>query len=184
MVSFTPETVQEFSIQTNAYSAEYGTSGGGIINTTTKSGTNRLTGTALWYNRNPAFAAAPFTLASANRPIPTQKDNTGSLTAGGPVWIPKVYDGRNKTFWFAAYEPHWRRDQLAQDAMQPTPGMLKGDFSGLVNTTNGLAPLSIAQQYNVQYTPLTIYNQFNVVNGTQFTQAGRFQRRLLRAFPE
>ena len=55
MVSFTPETVQEFSIQTNSYSAEFGTAGGGIINTTTKSGTNRLTGTALWYNRNPDF---------------------------------------------------------------------------------------------------------------------------------
>jgi hypothetical protein len=171
MVSFTPETVQEFSIQTNAYSAEYGTSGGGIINTTTKSGTNRLNGTALWYNRNTDFAAAPFTLATVNRPVPTQKDNTGSLTAGGPVVIPKVYNGRDKTFWFAAYEPHWRRDQLAQDAMQPTPNMLKGDFSGLVNTTNGLAPQSIAQQFNVQSTPLTLYNQFNVVNGNQFTQA-------------
>ena len=171
MVSFTPETVQEFSIQTNSYSAEYGTAGGGIINTTTKSGTNQLNGTALWYNRNPAFAAAPFTLATVNRPVPTQKDNTGSLAAGGPVIIPKVYNGRDKTFWFAAWEPHWRRDMLAQDAMQPTPGMLQGDFSGLVNTTNGLAPLAIAQKYNVSYTPLTLYNQFNLVNGNQFTQA-------------
>ena len=57
MVSFSPETVQEFTVQTSVYSAEYGTTGGGIINATTKSGTNRLTGTALWYNRNPAFAA-------------------------------------------------------------------------------------------------------------------------------
>ena len=171
MVSFTPETVQEFSIQTNSYSAEYGTAGGGIINTTTKSGTNRLTGTALWYNRNPVFAAAPFTLATNNRPPATQKDNTGSLAAGGPVYIPKVYDGRNKTFWFAAWEPHWRRDQLAQDAMQPTPGMLQGDFSNLVNTTNGAVPLAIAQKFNVSYTPLTIYNQFNIVDGNQFTQA-------------
>ena len=171
MVSFTPETVQEFSVQTNAYSAEYGTAGGGIINTTTKSGTNRLTGTALWYNRNPAFAAAPFTLATTNRPSATQKDNTGSLAAGGPVVLPKIYNGRDKTFWFAAWEPHWRRDQLAQDAMQPTPGMLQGDFSGLVNTTNGAVPLAIAQKFNVTNTPLTIYNQFNIVNGNQFTQA-------------
>ena len=56
MVSFSPETVQEFTVQTSAYSAEYGTTGGGIINATTKSGTNQFTGTALWYNRNPAFA--------------------------------------------------------------------------------------------------------------------------------
>ena len=172
MVSFTPETVQEFSIQTNAYSAEYGTAGGGIINSTTKSGTNRLTGTALWYNRNPAFAAAPFTLATTNRPMPTQKDNTGSLTAGGPLWIPKVYNGKNKTFWFAAYEPHWRRDRLAQDALQPTDGMLRGDFSNLVNGPSGTIPLDVAQKYlrPNQYTPVVIYNQYSVVNGNQFVK--------------
>jgi hypothetical protein len=172
MVSFTPETVQEFTIQTNAYSAEYGTAGGGIINSTTKSGTNRLSGTALWYNRNPAFAAAPFTLATTNRPKPTQKDNTGSLTAGGPLWIPKVYNGKNKTFWFAAYEPHWRRDMLAQDALQPTEGMLRGDFSNLVNGPSGTIPLDVAQKYlrPNQYTPVTIYQQYSLVNGNQFVQ--------------
>ena len=68
MVSFSPETVQEFTVQTSAFSAEYSNTGGGVINATTKSGTNHLTGTALWYNRNPAFAAAPFTLATTNRP--------------------------------------------------------------------------------------------------------------------
>jgi Carboxypeptidase regulatory-like domain len=170
MVSFTPETVQEFSIQTSAYSAEYGNTGGGIINATTKSGTNQLNGTVLWYNRNPAFAAAPFTQAAVNRPPATQKDNQFSLAAGGPVYLPKIYDGRNKTFWFGAWEPHYRRDSLAQDALQPTPGMLTGDFSNLVNTTNGLVPTDIAQKFNQSFTPLAIYNQYNVVNGNQFTQ--------------
>src|ERR1019366_7772389 len=96
MVSFSPETVQEFTIQTSAYSAEYGTSGGGIINATTKSGTNQFNGTALWYNRNPAFAAAPFTLATVNRSPPTLKYNQSSIAAGGPVYIPKLYSGKNK----------------------------------------------------------------------------------------
>ena len=121
MVSFSPETVQEFTIQTTAYSAEYGTSGGGIINATTRSGTNQLTGTALWYNRNPDFAASAFTLASRNRSPPTFKYNKFSLAAGGPVYIPKVYDGRNKTFWFSAYEPNYRRDFLAQDTLVQNP---------------------------------------------------------------
>src|SRR4029434_2390744 len=53
VVSFTPETVQEFTVQTSAYDAQYGRTGGGIINITTKSGTNELHGTALWYHRNP-----------------------------------------------------------------------------------------------------------------------------------
>ncbi len=171
MVSFTPETVQEFSVQTSVYSAEYGTTGGGIINATTKSGTNRLTGTVLWYNRNPDFAAAPFTLATVNRPIPTQKDNQFSLAAGGPVYIPKLFNGRDKMFWFGAYEPHYRRDRRAQDAMQPTPAMLHGDFSGQVNTTNGLVPQSTAEQFHQSFTAATIYNHFNVVGNNQFTQA-------------
>src|SRR5262249_35260663 len=79
IVRFTPETVQEFTVLTSAFSAEYGTTGGGIVNATTKSGTNRLTGSALWYNRNPDFAAAPFTLAAQNRPVPTLKSNQFSL---------------------------------------------------------------------------------------------------------
>ena len=101
MVSFSPETVQEFTVQTSAFSAEYGNTGGGVINATTKSGTNEFHGTALWYNRNPDFAAAPFTLATTNRPVPTLKYNQFSLAAGGPVYIPKIYNGKNKTFWFA-----------------------------------------------------------------------------------
>jgi hypothetical protein len=121
MVSFSPETVQEFSVQTSAFSAEYGQTGGGIISATTKSGTNNLNGTLLWYNRNPVFAAAPWTMATQNRPRPTLKYNQFSLAAGGPVLIPKIYDGRNKTFWFAAYEPRYRRDFLPQDTCFPPP---------------------------------------------------------------
>ena len=57
VVSFSPETVQEFTVQSSAYSAEYGTTGGGVINITTKSGANDFFGTALWYHRNPATNA-------------------------------------------------------------------------------------------------------------------------------
>ena len=169
MVSFTPETVQEFSIQTSAYSAEFSQTGGGVINITTKSGTNDLHGTVLWYNRNPAFAAAPFTLATFNRSPPTLKYNQFSASAGGPLWIPKLYDGRNKTFWFAAYEPQYRRDFLAQDALNPTPEMLRGDFSNTVVTSSGTVPASVAKQFGLASTgDATIYNQFAVVGSNQF----------------
>src|ERR1035438_7683755 len=135
-VSFTPETVQEFTVQTSVFSAEYGTTGGGVINATTKSGTNEFHGTALWYNRNPDFAAAPFSLATTNRPAPTLKYNQFSFAAGGPIYIPKVYNGKNKSFWFAAVEPFYRRDHLDQYGLLPTDGMRNGDFSGLVNTAS------------------------------------------------
>ncbi len=176
IVSFSPETVQEFTVQTSAFSAEYGTTGGGVINATTKSGTNELHGTALWYNRNPDFAAAPFTLASANRPVPTLKYNQFSLAGGGPVYIPKVYNGKNKTFWFAAIEPQYRRDHLDQYGLLPTPGMLKGDFSGLVNTNSGWLPQSVVNQFQstapnavAPTGDSNIYNIYNVVSGNQFT---------------
>jgi hypothetical protein len=180
IVSFSPETVQEFTVSTSAFSAEYGNTGGGVINVTTKSGTNTLTGTALWYNRNPDLAAAPFTMASVNRPVPTLKYNQLSFAAGGPVWIPKIYDGRNKTFWFGAIEPRYRRDHLDQYGLMPTDGMRNGDFSGLVNTASGWLPQSVVNQYKTiapnAVAPAgggdnVIYNQYNVVNGNQFTQA-------------
>ncbi len=177
IVSFSPETVQEFTVQTSAFSAEYGTTGGGVINATTRSGTNELHGTALWYNRNPDFAAAPFSLASANRPVPTLKYNQFSLAAGGPIYIPKIYNGKNKTFWFAAVEPQYRRDHLDQYGLLPTPGMLKGDFSGLVNTNSGWLPQSVVNQFQAiapnavaSTGDNNIYNTYNVT-GNQFTTA-------------
>jgi hypothetical protein len=175
ITSFSPETVQEFTVQTSAFSAEYGNSGGGVISVTTKSGTNQLSGTILWYNRNPDFAAAPFTLASTNRPVPTLKYNQFSASAGGPIRIPKIYDGRNKTFFFGAIEPQYRRDHLDQYGLMPTPGMLQGNFSGLVNTPSGWLPQSVVNQFAASapsavgpVTDSTIYNNYSVVNGNQF----------------
>jgi hypothetical protein len=175
MVSFSPETVQEFTVQTTAFSAEYSTTGGGVISATTKSGTNEFHGAALWYNRNPSFAAAPWTGSANNRPYPTLKYNQFSLTAGGPVYIPKIYNGKNKTFWFAGFEPNYRRDKLDQYGLLPTEGMRQGDFSGLVNTPSGWLPQSVVDQFkNIAPSAVTandsvIYQTYNVVNGNQFT---------------
>ncbi|HWB85324.1 MAG TPA: carboxypeptidase regulatory-like domain-containing protein [Bryobacteraceae bacterium] len=171
MVSFSPETVQEFTVQTSAYSAEYGTTGGGVINATTKSGTNELTGTALWYNRNPDLAAAPYTLASTNRSPPSLKYNQFSLAAGGPVYIPKVYNGKNRTFWFAAFEPFYRRDFLAQDTIIPTDAMRQGDWSNTVATAQGTLPADVAQQFGIPSNgDATIYDQYSLTGNNQFTQ--------------
>lgn len=176
MVTFSPETVQEFTVLTSAYSAEYSTTGGGVINVTTKSGGNDFYGEALWYNRNPAFAAAPYTTATTNRPVSTLKYNQFSLTAGGRVIIPKIYDGKNRTFWFAGFEPNYRRDRLDQYGLVPTDAMRRGDYSGVVNTASGWLPQSVVDQFKsiaptaVVLKDSTLYNQFNLVNGNQFTQ--------------
>jgi hypothetical protein len=171
MVTFSPETVQEVTVQTSVFSAEYGNTGGGIISITTKSGTNQLHGAALWYVRNPAFAAAPWQTAATNRAVPTLKYNQFSLSAGGPVYLPKVYDGRNKTFWFAAVEPYYRRDHLDQYSDMPTDAMWNGDFSDVVQASNGYwVPKSVASQYGLSTIDSVLYNEFNLVNGNQFTQ--------------
>ena len=106
VVSFTPETVQEFTVQTSAYSAEFGNTGGGVINATTKSGTNDFNGVALWYHRNPKTAASNFSAGGPHLPN-NLRYNQVSLTAGGPVYLPKfgeggdrAYNGKNRTFFF------------------------------------------------------------------------------------
>src|SRR5262249_24899785 len=120
------------------------------------------------------FAASPFTQAASNRPVSTLKYNQFSLAAGGPVYIPKVYNGRNKTFWFAAIEPFYRRDHLDQYGLLPTDAMRKGDFSTGVNTPSGYLPQSVVDQFRgiapsaVSTTDNVIYDQYNLV-GNQFT---------------
>jgi hypothetical protein len=175
VVTFSPETVQEFTVQTNAFSAEYSRTGGGVINSTTKSGTNQLHGTALWYQRNPSTNAAPFTTAATNRPVSNTRSNQFSLAAGGPVVIPKVYNGRNKTFFFGAVEPRYLTDHLTGYGTMPTDAMRQGDFSNTVKTNsdgNDLVPIpaSVAAQFpGIVTYDATNYNHYGVT-GNQFTR--------------
>ncbi|MFN7929422.1 MAG: carboxypeptidase regulatory-like domain-containing protein, partial [Blastocatellia bacterium] len=173
IVSFTPETVQEFTVQTSAYSAEFGRTAGGIISATTKSGTNEFHGVALFYHRNPATNAQKWT-TSTLRPANNLRYSQGSATIGGPVWLPKKffgpasYDGHDKTFFFFAYEPRWRRDFVVTDTLLPTDAMRGGDFSGLSRISNGWVPTADLAKYPqipVTSTETRIFQQFNVVNG-------------------
>ncbi len=176
VVSFSPETVQEFTVQTSAFSAEYGTTGGGVINVTTKSGTNQLHGVALYYMRNPATNARVWGTGT-NRPANLLRTNQGSFTIGGPIVLPsfglngkKLYNGKDKSFFFFAFEPRWRQDFVVTDTLLPTDAMRAGNFSGLVRLTNGWAPANIVSQFpqvssTIIDTAPHIYQQFNLVNG-------------------
>ncbi|HEX8117456.1 MAG TPA: hypothetical protein VF521_09295, partial [Pyrinomonadaceae bacterium] len=167
VVSFTPETVQEFTVQTSAYSAEFGNTGGGVINATTKSGTNDFNGVALWYHRNPKTAASNFSAGGPHLPN-NLRYNQVSLTAGGPVYLPRfgeggprLYDGHNRTFFFFAYEPRWRRDFLNVTTLLPTAAQRAGDFRGLVRTTSGFLPADVATRLNATLNGQpNIYQQF------------------------
>jgi len=124
------DAIQEFRVATGN-SAEYGRSAGANVNLSIKSGTRDLHGSAYWYVRNDKFDANEF---FANRQgsgkVPFRQNQYG-LSAGGPVVIPKAYNGRDKTFWFASWEGfRWRRGQTAQ-ATVPLAPMRAGDFSAV-----------------------------------------------------
>ena len=173
VVSFTPETVQEFTVQTSAYSAEYGNTGGGTINATTKSGTNSYNGVALWYTRNPKFNATPFTVGTAPRPRNNLRSNQVSVTFGGPVYLPRfgeggpaLYDGHDKTFFFFAYEPRWRKDFVTSTALVPSAAELAGNFNNLVRTNSGVVPAAVATRFGLtSIGNANIYQNFLQVGG-------------------
>jgi hypothetical protein len=179
VVTFSPDTVQEFTVQTSNFSAEYGQTGGGVINLTTKSGTNRYNGLFYWYHRNPALNAAPFTTNANNRPESNRRQSQFGLTLGGPVQLPKKvfgplgYDGHDKTFFFLAIEPRYYYDNTPFTALLPTPAMLRGDFSNVVGVNGGYAPLDVVNRFpglGTQIRDATLYNHW-VVTGNQFAQA-------------
>src|SRR5579885_996948 len=132
------EAVQEVSVQTSNFAAECGQVGGGYFNFTMKSGTNQLHGSAYDYIVNEAFnAGLPFTDASTVSPNRkgqhirnVQRRNDFGFTLGGPIKIPKVYNGENKSFFFFNFE-QYRENRLIANGLQsvPTQAYRGGDFS-------------------------------------------------------
>jgi hypothetical protein len=135
MVAPSVEAVQEISVQTSNFQAEYGQVAGGLFNFTTRSGTNQFHGSAYGYFVNEALhAGRPFTndgTGSKIRPKDRKIDYGASL--GGPVYIPKLYNGRNRTFFFANIEKYVNRGSIAGNfATVPVPEFRRGDFSSVL----------------------------------------------------
>ena len=128
------EALQEFRIQTSGMSAEYGRAQGGVFNYVMKSGTNQVHGSAYFGLRNEAFNANSFAnnARGAERNLDRRLAFAGSF--GGPVVIPKVYDGHDKTFFYVAYE-RFRQRQFgfgSPNVTAPQPEWLDGDFGRLL----------------------------------------------------
>lgn len=98
------DALQEFRVQSSTYSAEYGRSPGGQFSLVTRSGTNTLHGSLFDYLRNNFFDANDWFNDEYGKPTPALRQNDFGGTVGGPVWIPGIYDGKNRTFFFASYE--------------------------------------------------------------------------------
>ncbi len=123
------DAIQEFKVQTSNFSAESGRSSA-VINTTLKSGTNNLHGTAYEFLRNSALDANDFFLNSANQPIPSFQQNNFGGSFGGPVRIPRLYNGHDKTFFFLNYEGlRSRRGLSSGTALLPSRAQLAGNLA-------------------------------------------------------
>jgi hypothetical protein len=129
----TMDSVAEFKILTNNYDAQYGRTGGGVVTIVTKSGSNDMHGIAYEYFQNAKLNANQTELNAAGTAKSPNHINAYGFEAGGPVFIPKVFNGKNKLFWMVAYEGMKQRS--ADPGVQTVPIMdiRGGDFTNLLN---------------------------------------------------
>ena len=187
------DAIQEVNVQTSNFAAEYGQVGGGAINYTMKSGTNQLHGSAYDYFVNEALnAGLPFTDAGTQSPDKAGQHirnalrrNDYGFTVGGPIDIPKIYNGHDKTFFFFNFE-QFRENRTTSNSIQtvPTAAYRAGDFStsgcfayiaaanacayspAIVNTVTGASAVDPAGQ-TLSFGEIFDPNTNRIVNGTQ-----------------
>jgi len=130
-LKYTPsvDVIDEFKVQTNYFSAEFGNTGGAIVNMVSKSGTNEFHGVGYEFHRNAVLNANSFFSNREGVSQPDFKRNVFGATLGGPVLVPKLYNGRSHTFFFLDYEGHREDSATTLLTTVPTPLQLAGDFS-------------------------------------------------------
>jgi len=131
------DNTQEFKIQTNSFSVQYGWSTGNVVSTVTKSGTRDFHGSVFEFLRNDNLDANNFFANRAGVSKPEFKRNQFGVTAGGPLYIPKLYEQRDKTFIFGLYEGLRQGTPLTFTGTVPTTAMKGGDFSALLGGSIG-----------------------------------------------
>lgn len=122
------EAIQEFKIQRSTFGAEFGRSSA-IINTTLRSGTNELHGSVFDFWQNRELNATDFFLNNSGRSKPPMNQHNFGTAVGGPVRIPKIYNGANRTFWFFNYEGTRQRASTAATALYPSRAQLEGNLA-------------------------------------------------------
>ena len=126
------DLVQEFKVQTATFDAQFGNTEGGVTSISIKSGTNRLRGSAYYFAEPYKWGANDFFGKARGQAIIESSSDRPGLTVGGPVMLPKVYDGRDKTFFMFGFE-HIKdvrpRFDVGGDSWVPTAALRNGDFS-------------------------------------------------------
>jgi len=130
------DSVQEFKIQTNSYDAQYGRSGGGSVNVVLKSGSNRLHGTVYEFMRRNWLDTNSFQNNARGAPKDGHYLDQYGVQLDGPVYIPKLYNGKNRTFFLFNYEGYREGSPQPLVLSVPEPEMRDGDFSKLADARN------------------------------------------------
>jgi len=135
----TQDAIQEFQVQSNSLSSEFGRYSGGVINLTTRSGSNQFHGAVYEYLRNEILNANTYFSKRANLPVPPYKQNQYGARLGGPIL-------RDKLFFFGSWEGYRQRQAGTNTATIPLPAFVQGDFSNLKDSNGNTIPI---------YDPLT-----------------------------
>jgi hypothetical protein len=129
------DAVQEFKVQTTAYSAEFGRSGSGIVNVILKSGTNQFHGSGYDFVRNSALDSNTYFSNRSGTPLPSFERNQFGGSVTGPVWIPRLYNGKDKTFFLFSYEGLRQGTETEVTTTVPTALQRTGAFSQTFNSS-------------------------------------------------
>jgi hypothetical protein len=156
------DAVEEFKVSTTMFDASLGRSNGGALSFSTRSGTNELHGSAYDFYQNRALNANSWTNNRNGLPKPPVNYNLWGGTIGGPVYLPKIYDGRNKSFFFFYYETATNKRPISRYGRVPTELERMGDFSQTLSPTG--VPLAI-------YDPFSTVVSGNTVTRTAFAGA-------------
>jgi len=139
------DVVEEFKVETNALKAEFGQTSGGVVNVVTKAGGNQFHGSLYEFVRNDSLDARN-AFATQRDPItgrikPVLRFNQYGGTFGGPVWIPRLYHGRNRTFFYGGYEQWRHRTSTLRRGTVATPLERTGDFSQTLDGLGARIPI-------------------------------------------
>ncbi len=160
------ESVGEMKVQANTYDASMGRTGGGVFNTTMRSGQNRMHGSLFGAARETAWLANNFFANRAGQPIADSTFKNYGDSLGGPIRIPKVYDGRNKSFFFVTTEGYRQFDANSAALSVPTGLEKIGDFSQSLTAKNSAGVQGLWLMYDPTTTNLTTGARTPFTNNT------------------
>jgi Carboxypeptidase regulatory-like domain/TonB dependent receptor len=170
------DSVDEFKIQTNSFTAQTGFSTGNVINVVTKSGTSNFHGDAYEFLRNDKLDANSYFNNFNDLPKPSFRRNQFGISAGGPLYLPKIYAQREKTFIFGLYEGLRQSTPATFTATIPTAAFQTGDFSALLGSSVGTdalgRPILSGQLYNPFSTRAITKGQIDPVTGRVAASTG------------